>query len=174
MQSRPSLGSYARKRTDAGGGPFGKRFNRIGVERLLDCTSRARTYCTRPEREWNARGSTTSVAGTRQLRVPQSSRILIYTRTLGISRIQMLQTGFSAAPTAIRPTWTPTRSCSFKRCIIFSPIVQGGSDRFRHYHRLPTILAPRRQADPVVQIWHSFWPLQSGCLQPVSFGTPDG
>ena len=121
MQSRPLLGSYAWKQTDAGGGPYGKQFNRIGVELLLDCASRARTYCTRPEREWNARGPTTSVAGTRRLRVPQSSRILAYTRTLGILRIQMLRTGFSTAPMTIRPTWTLTQSCSFKRCIIFSP-----------------------------------------------------
>ena len=104
MQSRPLLRSYARKRTNAGGNPYGKRFNRIGVELLLDCVSRARTYCMRPEREWNAREPTTSVTGTRRLRVPQSSRILAYTRTLGILRIQMLQTGFSTALMTIRPT----------------------------------------------------------------------
>ena len=64
MWPRALLGSYARKQTDANGCPYGKRFNRIGVELLLDCASRARTYCTCPEREWNARGPTTSVAGT--------------------------------------------------------------------------------------------------------------
>ena len=121
MQSRPSLGSYAWKQPDAGGGPYGKRFNRIGEELLLNCASRARTYCTHPKREWNTWGPTTSVAGTRRLRVPQLSRILAYTRTLGILRIQMLQTGFSAALRTIRLTWTLTRSCFFKRRIIFSP-----------------------------------------------------
>ena len=121
VQSRPLLGSYTWKQTNTGGGAYGKRFNQIGVELLLDCASRARTYCTRPKREWNVRGPATSVAGTRPLRVPRSSRILAYTRTLGILRIQMLQTAFFMAPMTIRPTWILTQSCSIKRRIIFSP-----------------------------------------------------